>query len=228
MNLQEELIRKRKELASQYPEQTKKTLRQILEDFKRAEILRHSLKVGDIAPDFVLERKNIAAEPPKKKKSKPQPESVSLNELIKDQSLVLVFYQGGWSPFCNIQLQALNEAYSKVKALGGELIALSPESRQQTLQTVNQNQLNFRVYADINNEMAKLFKIMFKYPLYALQVFDNHGLDLPDSTQTNTLELPAPATFVINRSKKITYASLSEDFTQRAPLWEVMEAVYAF
>ena len=52
--------------------------------------------------------------------------SVNLKDYIKDRPVVVVFYRGGWCPYCTRHLSALQEAKSEMDELGFELIAITP------------------------------------------------------------------------------------------------------
>jgi len=52
-----------------------------------------AIKVGEIAPDFTLPAATG--------------EAVTLHGKLNEGPVVLSFYRGGWCPFCNLELQAL-------------------------------------------------------------------------------------------------------------------------
>ena len=53
---------------------------------------------------------------------------VSLVDAAAGRPVVLVFYRGGWCPYCHTTLRAYAEALPRIEAAGGALIAVTPES----------------------------------------------------------------------------------------------------
>ncbi|PMZ18201.1 alkyl hydroperoxide reductase, partial [Pseudomonas sp. FW306-02-F08-AA] len=70
-----------------------------------------ALHAGDRAPVFAL----------------PDPDGklVSSQDLLTSGPLVLTFYRGAWCPFCNLDLQALEEVRPDIEARGALLLAVS-------------------------------------------------------------------------------------------------------
>jgi hypothetical protein len=80
-------------------------------------------KAGDVAPEFTL--------------LDPEGKEVSSRDLLARGPLVVSFYRGVWCPYCNLELQALQEALADITVRGANLVAISPQtaanSRQQAL-----------------------------------------------------------------------------------------------
>jgi len=53
--------------------------------------------------------------------------TVALETIIKIKPTVLVFYRGGWCPFCNMQLSSLVEIEKDILDLGYQIVAISPD-----------------------------------------------------------------------------------------------------
>ena len=89
------------------------------------------LQEGSKAKDFTL--KNALGE------------NVYLYEELAKGPVVLTFYRGGWCPFCNMQLRAYQNLLPEIQALGGQLIAISPQTPDNTLSQQEKEQLSFHV-----------------------------------------------------------------------------------
>ncbi|MCL4141911.1 UNVERIFIED_CONTAM: hypothetical protein GTU68_048867 [Idotea baltica] len=79
----------------------------------------NALEVGKKAPEFSLPN--------------PQGETVSLATLMASGPVVVTFYRGSWCPYCNLQMQAMQERLPDIHALGAELAAISPEVPDESL-----------------------------------------------------------------------------------------------
>lgn len=73
-----------------------------------------ALRIGDRAPDFILPG--------------PDGKPVSSAALLARGPLVITFYRGVWCSYCNMELQALQEALPGIEATGASLVAISPEN----------------------------------------------------------------------------------------------------
>ena len=111
-------------------------------------MLQNALKVGDTAPDFTL--------------TNGTGEKVTLSTLLKSGPVVMTWYRGSWCPYCNIALRSYQENLSKIKAAGGQFIALTPELPDQSLASSEKHALAYEVLTDLNNQVAKQFKIVFE------------------------------------------------------------------
>ncbi|MGL5617208.1 MAG: peroxiredoxin-like family protein [Sarcina sp.] len=135
--------------------------------------------------------------------------------LLKKGPLVINFYRGGWCPYCNLELRAYMEVLDEIKKLGANLIAISPEIPDQSLNTIEKNQLEFLVLSDIDNKVAKEFGLVFKISNELNELYKSFGINLEESQGKKSLELPMAATYVVSREGKIVKAFVKEDYKER-------------
>src|SRR5690554_5506850 len=53
--------------------------------------------------------------------------SVQLKDVMNVKPTILVFYRGGWCPYCNSQLSGLAEIEDEIEKLGYQIVAISPD-----------------------------------------------------------------------------------------------------
>jgi hypothetical protein len=97
------------------------------EELRRSGIAEAALGAGDRAPDFSLPDL--------------QGGRVHLSEILRRGPVVLTFYRGGWCPYCSLQLRAYQDALPEVERLGAALIAISPQTAERSLATVDRDEL---------------------------------------------------------------------------------------
>lgn len=161
-----------------------------------------ALKPGRVAPDFML--------------PDPKGRLVRLHSLLSQGPVVLVFYRGGWCPYCNLHLRGFQRALPELKKFGAQVVAVSPQLPDNSLSTQEKDQLTFPVLSDVGNKVATRFGVVFQLgeQLQELYRRSGHPLDLfngPDGEQ----HLPLPATFLIDRKGRIRLAHVDADYTQR-------------
>ena len=172
-----------------------------------------SLPVGAAAPDFTLPGVNG--------------EQVSLAKLLTDGPVVLAFYRGGWCPYCNLELRALQAALPDITAAGATLVAISPQLPDNSLSTAEKLELAFPVLSDVGNVVAREYGLVFSLPEDLRSVYDGFGIDLPAANGDQTFELPVPATFVIGRDGSVAWRFVDPDYTHRGDPADVLAALKA-
>lgn len=150
---------------------------------------------------------------------------VKLSDLWGEGPVVIVWYRGGWCPYCNMQLQAMQGALPAIKEAGGTLVAITPETPDNSLSTSEKNELEFVVLSDAGNAVAKKYGVVFKLPAKVSPIYKQFGIDLAKSNGDDSEELPLAATYVIDSTGTIRYAFLDANYTKRAEPAEVVEAL---
>lgn len=153
------------------------------------------LLIGEKIPNSTLKSSDNAA--------------VSLSDLISTKKTVLVFYRGGWCPYCNLHLAALAEAEKQILDLGYQIVAVSPDSPENLKITAEKDKVKYTLLSDANGALIKEFGIAYEAPENYKSVINVH------SNGMNTSFLPVPSVFVVNTNGDILFEYVSPDFKQR-------------
>jgi peroxiredoxin len=140
---------------------------------------------------------------------------------------VIAFYRGGWCPYCNLELRALQQALASIQGTGATLVAISPETPDNSLTTQEKNELEFQVLSDRDNQVAREFGLVFRLPASLLPIYEDFGIDLIAHNGNNHFELPIPATYVVRQDGTVKYAFANVDYTKRAEPSEIVNALQA-
>ena len=128
---------------------------------------------------------------------------------------MLSFYRGVWCPYCNLELQALQEALPGITARGASLLAISPQTAPNSRKSQRENKLDFPILSDAKSEVADAFGIRFALPDYLVELYKGFKNDLPVFNDDPSWVLPMPARYVIGIDGIIAYAEVNPDYTQR-------------
>lgn len=160
-----------------------------------------AVKAGDLAPTFRLKDQDG--------------QEVTSAELLNQGPLVVTFYRGVWCPYCNLELQALNEALPELQRHGASVVAISPQSAVNSRKSVRVNGLNFPVLNDTHNETASAFGLRFALPDYLVDLYKALKNDLPAFNGDPSWTLPMPARYVIGMDGIVAYSEVNPDYTHR-------------
>ncbi|SFS69496.1 peroxiredoxin-like family protein [Lutibacter maritimus] len=153
------------------------------------------LLIGEVFPNILL-------------KSQDASEHFTLNILSKKPTIIL-FYRGGWCPYCNAHLAEIQEAESEILELGYQIVAISPDTPENLKITDNKNKINYGLYSDSDGELIKAVGIAFKSP-------EKYGKMLSvKSGGLNEGFLPVPAVFIVDTSGKILFEYINPDYKTR-------------
>ena len=206
-SLSEDLDRFVKEFIDTAPENVQRDFNQGVEEVRSSGILDKAINVGDYAPEFEL--LNAIGN------------QVKLYDELQKGPVVLVWYRGGWCPYCNLQLQHIQMKLAEIHQAGGQVIAISPELPDKTMTTKERHSLQFQVLSDANNEVADRYKLAYTVPNY---VVDHYDLSSKLNTHNGNDEnrLPLAVTYVIAKNGVVEYAFLDADYKNRATPEEII------
>lgn len=180
----------------------------------RAEFAKRSgIGAGDMAPDFTLPDADGR--------------QMALTTLLEDGPVVLVFYRGGWCPYCNLQLRAYQAALPEMAEFGARLVAVSPELPDNTLVTSKANALSFPVLSDVGNHVAQAYGLVYTLPVEIQDALRSSNKILPSYNGDDSWQLPIPASFVIGADKTIGAAYHDVDYRSRPSPETILSALRA-
>ena len=172
-----------------------------------------AVKTGDRAPDFTLP--GAAGQP------------VSLSARLAAGPVVLLFYRGAWCPYCNIELRAYQHALGRIADLGASLIAVTPETPDNSLSTVAKHNLAFDVVSDVGQGTIADYGLLFDLPDPLVTVYRDFSIDLPKSNGENAWRLPVAAGYVIAADGTVRLHHVDVDYTKRLDPEDAIRALEA-
>jgi peroxiredoxin len=172
------------------------------------------LKIGDRVPEVVVQTVDGA--------------EVALRAELAGQPSVVIFYRGGWCPYCVRHLAALAEVEADLLAAGFKLVALSPDRPAKLREKPALEKLNYTLLSDSPATAARAFGLAFQVPDELVAKYKNeYKIDLEgDSGQTHHL-LPHPAVFIVDAGGIIRYAHVNPDYKVRLESDQILAAARA-
>jgi peroxiredoxin len=211
MSLTEELAEFKKGFLENAPKNIQELMAKATETLENTGIAQKSPKKGDVLSAFSLPNH--------------QGDEVALANLLKDGPVVVVFYRGGWCPYCNLELAAFQKSLADITALNASLVAITPELPDASLSTKEKNLLAFDVLTDKNAEYAKSLGLVFTLPEELRPIYLSFGIDVEKHNGSGQFDLPLAATFVIAQDGTIASAFVDTDYTLRQDPSSVIEVL---
>jgi len=146
------------------------------------------------------------------------PEGVQfdLNAAVRKKPVVLIFYRGGWCPYCSTHLGQLQSIESQLVEMGFQVIAVSPDRPELLNTAVDKQDLKYQLLSDNDMTAATALGIAFKLDDATVAKYKkNYNIDIEaDSGKTHHL-LPVPSVFIINREGIITFTYINPNYKVR-------------
>ncbi|MFA6276839.1 MAG: peroxiredoxin family protein [Pedobacter sp.] len=173
------------------------------------------LKPEDVSPLLIGEQIPVLKLP------KSSGQLFDLNKSVAEKPTILVFYRGGWCPYCSKQLAGLQEIEKDLTKMGYQIIAISTDSPDNLTKTMDKQKLSYTLLSDADLAASKQFGIAFKSP-------KSYDKFLPGTSGGKNIDklLPVPSVFILNKKGMILFEYINPNITQRlsAPLLKAASA----
>ena len=154
---------------------------------------------------------------------------VTLEELVATGPEVVVFYRGGWCPYCNLALRTYQQdLLPALAAFEARLVAISPQTPDQSLSTAERSRLDFRVLSDPGSRLARRIGVAFQQAQEVLDAQRRLGLDLASVNAEASIELPMPTVLVVDTDRRVRFVDVQPDYTARTEVSEILDALAGF
>lgn len=133
----------------------------------------------------------------------------SFEEILNQDPSVVLFYRGGWCPYCNRHLAAVGQVEKEIQALGYKVIAISPDSPEKLTETLGKTKIEYDLFSDASGNLSEAMGIAFQAPERYAKRLNNY------SNGKNKGFLPVPALFVIDNDGVILFEYINPNYSKR-------------
>jgi peroxiredoxin len=129
--------------------------------------------------------------------------TLDLKALLKThKAVVLFFYRGQWCPYCNKQIEHLQDSLQQLTAKGAYVIGVTPETGENINKTIDKTHASFSIIQD-----------------------KGYGIDLEKNNGNTDHVLPVPATYVIGKNGKLIFAHFDKDYKKRPSVKSILDVL---
>ncbi|MDF1658980.1 MAG: peroxiredoxin-like family protein [Verrucomicrobiales bacterium] len=208
LSLNEQIQLWNAEHASEFPDEVQQIFAAKTREIIESGLASQCLTQGDDAPDFSI--------------TNGKGETVQLGEKLQNGPAILSFYRGTWCPYCNLEFQALLDRLPQFRERDAVILALSPQVQDRQESPATQG---FEDLSDQGNAVARRYGLVYPLGEEIAKIYRSFGLHLEKLNGDDSLELPLPATYIIDRDARIRYAFTSGDISERAEPEELVEVL---
>lgn len=168
-----------------------------LDRLRMMRVAEEGLGVGDPLPDFALEDGTGHV--------------WTSGEFLDRGPLVLALFRGGWCPYCDLTMLALEEARPAIEALGATPVGVMPGSRDEVAKAAAKRALRYPLLADPANGFARMCGLAYELSPAHIRIHKDRGRDFPSLHGAPVWQLPVPAVFVVEPSARVAWAFSNAD-----------------
>jgi peroxiredoxin len=150
---------------------------------------------------------------------------IALKDLRKKAPVVLVFYRGYWCPYCNKELERLQDSLQLINDRGAQLVAVTPEKQEGIAKTVEKTKASFPIIADEEMKIMKSYDVAYLVDEKTIARYKMASIDLAvnNGQKPDAVYLPIPAVYIINKQGEITYRYFESDYRKRPYVKEILD-----
>lgn len=128
---------------------------------------------------------------------------------------VLIFYRGGWCPYCNTHLGELKAAEPVLLELGYELVFMSADRPDMLYSSLKEPDIHYTLLSDARMNAARAYGVAFRVDDATYTRYKGFGIDLEAASGETHHELPVPAVFIIATGGVIEFEYANPDYKVR-------------
>jgi peroxiredoxin len=166
------------------------------------------LTVGSAAPNVTLD--SISGGP------------VSLGSLYAKKPTYVIFYRGGWCPFCNMQIHELSKAAPEFEKRGIQLVAISVDKPTEEAKTQAKHGVPFTILSDPKMKALHAFHVVHTAGVDEQKVLTGFGIDLDAYSGESHKSFSVPSIFLVDRRGIVRFQHVDEDFKTRPSVSQML------
>jgi len=148
-----------------------------------------------------------------------------LGSAFSKKPTVLIFYRGGWCPFCNRQLASMQDYAPKFLALGYQILAVCSDKPESLKATMDKDHLTYTILSDRTGAASQAYKVAYRLADADAAKYASHHIALaPIPGDPSGVWLPVPSVFIVGTDGVIKFVSFNPDFKVRPPAETIFAA----
>jgi peroxiredoxin len=140
---------------------------------------------------------------------------LNLAEATFGTPTILIFYRGGWCPYCSRHLGRIQQIEPELAAMGYQILAVSPDRPELLSAAAKRDTLTYTLLSDSEMDAARAFGIAFRVDDTTVRTYSGYGIDLEGASGRPHHLLPVPSVFVIGTDGAIRFQYVNPNYRFR-------------
>lgn len=141
-----------------------------------------------------------------------------------DKPALVIFYRGGWCPFCNFQLRELAKEHDQLEAAGLQVVAISADTPDKATMTRAQFDIPFPVLSDPKLTVHEAFNVVLLVDDERLEWYENKGLLLKDWSGQEHNKVAVASVFIVDQQGRVLFSHAPIDYATRPSIDQLLSA----
>jgi len=140
---------------------------------------------------------------------------INIRDLVIGKKSILIFYRGGWCPYCNLHLSELVQIEDSLVKLGYKIIAISMDKPDNLRSTLEKHNMKYELYSDSKADVCTAFGIAFTVDDEYLKKLKSFNMDIEASSGQTHHILPVPSAFIVDENGIIQCEYVNPNYKTR-------------
>ncbi len=148
---------------------------------------------------------------------------VNVNISLREKPAVLIFYRGGWCPYCNLQMSSLRAVEEEFYTLGFNIFGISPDRPEKLSESRDKHNFRYVLLSDSSMRVCSAFGLAYKVPDdEVIMLRDKFNSDIEGNSGEKHHLLPVPAVYLVDNKGIFGFQYSNPDFTVRMDSQELL------
>ncbi|HVU34717.1 MAG TPA: peroxiredoxin-like family protein [Opitutaceae bacterium] len=136
---------------------------------------------------------------------------ISMAKVLAGKPTVVIFFRGGWCPFCNRQLADLADRELKLRELGYQIVGISADPPEKLAPVLKADHIRYRLFSDRDAQFSAAYGLAYRISPDVGSDYRDNGIELTPAPDGNGFWLPVPAAYIIDRTGTIRFVYMNRD-----------------
>lgn len=139
----------------------------------------------------------------------------ALSDLLKIGDTLVVFYRGGWCPYCNIQVRQLTQAWPEFRKRNITPILISVDKTDAATLSQRSYEIPFPVLSDPDLKAHTAFNVIMDVDDATYERYKSYGIDLEQWSGKNHHKIAVSSAYIIGSDGLVKWVHTSLDYKTR-------------
>ena len=149
-------------------------------------------------------------------------------DLLAGGPVLVIFYRGGWCPYCSAHVRQMTDAIAQFTELGVTPVMVSVDRVEGAVVTRRAYDVPFPLVSDPALSMHKAFGVAFALDDAMVAKLQGYGMDIEAWSGVDHHNLAVPSCFLVTADNTVAFSHADTDYTTRPTAAQLAQVVKAW